>query len=123
MTHEKSPSTAGPSRLLQKRHSQGRLLGKAAVDPGLREALALGNAKLKKPAAANQAPLKKPAAAKVTVKEGGTKASDHRPWLKISKTVAKKPGRAYLPKSLKGLICLALRKWEKRASSLLRSAR
>ena len=96
VTHEKSPSTAGPSRLLQKRHSQGRLLGKAAVDPGLREALALGNAKLKKPAAANQAPLKKPAAAKVTVKEGGTKASDHRPWLKISKTVAKKPERAYL---------------------------
>ena len=96
VTHEKSPSTAGPSRLLQKRHSQGRLLGKAAVDPGLREALALGNAKLKKPAAAKKAPLKKPAAAKVTVKEGGTKASDHRPWLKISKTVAKKPERAYL---------------------------
>eukprot|EP00435_Cladocopium_sp_Y103_P053701 s3841_g17.t1 len=78
------------------RHSQGRLLGKAAVDPELREALALGNAKLKKPAAAKKAAMKKPAAVKVTVKEKGTKASDHRPWLKISKTVAKKPERAYL---------------------------
>ena len=91
-----SPGTVGPSRLLQKRHSQGRLLGKAAVDPGLREDLALGSSKLKKPAAAEKAALKKPAAAKATVKGKVTKASDHRPWLKISTTVAKKPERAYL---------------------------
>ena len=40
--------------------------------------------------------MKKPAAAKVTVKGNDTKASDHRPWLKIKTTVAKKPERAYL---------------------------
>jgi len=39
----------GPSRLLQKRHSQGRLLGKAAVDPELGEALALGSSKQRNP--------------------------------------------------------------------------
>ena len=94
VTPEKVDTTkAGPSRLLQKRSCTGKLMGDVKVNPGLREELFGGKAKgkhsLKKPAAAVVKPsaLKKPAAAVPT----GAKA-----WLKINKTMAKKPERAYL---------------------------
>lgn len=83
-------NNAAPSRLLQKRHSQGRIGTTAILDTNLREAV-LGNTKknvLRRPAAAKKAtPQKKPAAAS----ESGKK-----PWLKISRTNASKPERAYL---------------------------
>ena len=56
---------AGPSRLLQKRGNQGKLMGNVVANPDLREELALGQKTspgqriLKKPAGV----LKKPAAA------------------------------------------------------------
>lgn len=85
---------AGPSRLLQKRNGQGKLMGNVAANPDLRKEMALGSKKpvagpgiLKKPAAAGGI-LKKPAA-----KE---KADDNKAWAKLRQTNAKKPERSYI---------------------------
>ena len=98
---------AGPSRLLQKRGNQGKLMGNVVANPDLREELALGQKTspgqriLKKPAGVLKKPaaaagiLKKPAAALQKAEPKG-EDDDNRPWLKLSRTNATKPERSYL---------------------------
>lgn len=82
---------AGPSRLLQKRKSQGKLMGNVAANPDLRKEMALGRkepaAGMKRPAAAGGI-LKKPAATR--------NADDNKAWFKLYQTNAKKPERSYI---------------------------
>eukprot|EP00438_Fugacium_kawagutii_P025702 Skav229293 [mRNA] locus=scaffold544:118273:119172:- [translate_table: standard] len=85
---------AGPSRLLQKRKTQGQLLGNVAANPDLRKEMALGS---KEPAAGPRG-LKRPAAARGILKKpaAAEKADDSKHWLKLQRTNAKKPERSYI---------------------------
>lgn len=72
-----------PKQALAREAQSRKAPGKSCCRPRAGRSFGLGKFQAKKPAAAKKVAMKKPAAAKVTVKGNDTKASDHRPWLKI----------------------------------------